>query len=169
MKKLLQKTLFMVTITSVWLLGGTTAFAATETATKPTEIIHSEDCPFCDGHELTVKEKCEELIVKALTDEDNLLADGFITKEVYLLQCEPFEKALDRLEVASEQETLEIYKWILWCHFDEVCEEEADGEVIDEEFLDYIIQEIEKYNTELFEEIQEEQSLTLCSSSLLKF
>ncbi len=145
MKKMLQTLLTLVAVTSVWLFSGTTAFAATTTTTQTTKIENfseEEDCHFCDGEELTLKEKCEELIVKALTDEANLLADGYISKEVYLLQCEPFEEALDRIEVASEKELLEEYQSILLYHFDEICEEEADGMDVDVEFFNYILLEI---------------------------
>ena len=104
---------------------------------------YQEDCTFCDSNELTMKEKCEELVVKALTDEKNLLDDGIITKEVYKLQCEPFEKIFDELEYSSEEQILETYEQILLYHFDQLSEYEACGEEIDEEFWNYIIEEID--------------------------
>lgn len=109
---------------------------------------YEEDCAFCDGHELTMKEKYEELIVKALIDEKNLLDDGIITKEVYSLQCEPFEKALDDLESATDEEILEDYKAILIYFFDQLSEYEADGEEIDKGFEEYIIGEIKSLELE---------------------
>ena len=104
---------------------------------------YQEDCTFCDSNELTMKEKCEELVVKALTDEKNLLDDGIITKEVYKLQCEPFEKIFDELEYSSEEQILETYEQILLYNFDQLSEYEACGEEIDEEFWNYIIEEID--------------------------
>lgn len=109
---------------------------------------YEEDCAFCDGHELTMKEKYEELIVKALIDEKNLLDDGIITKEVYSLQCEPFEKALDDLESATDEEILEGYKSILIYFFDQLSEYEADGEEIDKGFEEYIMGEIKSLELE---------------------
>lgn len=108
------------------------------------------DCHFCGEEELTLTEKCEELIVKALIDNDNLLYDGVISEEVHKLQSEPFEEALDSLEEAqTEEEVIELYKFILEYHFDKVCEEESDGIEIDEEFLEYIMSEIEVYDVKL--------------------
>lgn len=104
---------------------------------------NSENCTFCDGDELTIKEKCEELICKALIDEKNLLDDGIISKEVYTIQCAPFEQALNELETATDEQVLERYEWILVYFFDELSEYEADGEEIDEDFQEYIIDEIE--------------------------
>ena len=106
--------------------------------------INYESCSFCDENELTMKEKYEELIHKALTDEKNLLYDGIISEKVYNLQCEPFEKALDNLESATDEEILEGYKSILIYFFDELSEYEAEGEEIDEEFKEYIMDEIER-------------------------
>lgn len=103
---------------------------------------NSENCTFCDGDELTMREKCEELIWKALTDEKNLLDDGIISEEIYTIQCAPFEKALDELETATDEEVEERYKWILVYFFDELSEYEADGEEIDKNFQEYIIDEI---------------------------
>lgn len=104
---------------------------------------YQEECTFSDSNELTTKEKCEELVVKALTDEKNLLDDGIITKEVYKLQCEPFEQILDELEYASEEQILETYKQILLYHFDQLSEYEACGEEIDKDFWNYIMEEID--------------------------
>ena len=104
----------------------------------------SDCCTFCDGNELTIKEKCEELLVKALTDEKNLLDDGFISEEVYKLQCAPFEVALDELETATDEETKEIYKWILIYSFEYLAEYEAEGEEIDKDFYNYIEEECKK-------------------------
>ena len=92
---------------------------------------YEEDgCSFCDGDELTLREKCEELLYKVLIDEKNLLDDGIITEEVYYLQCEPFEKWLDRLETLPEEELQEEYIAILEYHLDKIAEEWADGEEV---------------------------------------
>ena len=104
---------------------------------------YQEECTFSDSNELTTKEKCEELVVKALKEEKNLLDDGIITKEVYKLQCEPFEQILDELEYASEEQILETYKQILLYHFDQLSEYEACGEEIDKDFWNYIMEEID--------------------------
>lgn len=101
---------------------------------------------FCDDDELTMKEKCEELLRKALTDEKNWLDDGIIPKEAYELQIEPFNKALDYLEIASEEEIQKIYKELLLANLDWLEEDKAAGEEIDEGFYDYINSELEKYN-----------------------
>lgn len=122
-------------------------FALAFIALENREISQYEEdgCSFCDGDELTLREKCEELIVKALTDEKNLLDDGVITEEVYHLQCEPFEKWLDRLETLPEEELQKEYIAILEYHLDKVAEEWADGKEVDEYFFAYIVQELEKY------------------------
>lgn len=99
-----------------------------------------------ENKELTVKEKYEKLIVKALEDEKNLLKDGFVTEEVYKLQCKPFEEALTKLESRTEEEILEDYKLILVYFFDQTSEYEATGEKINKEFQEYIISEIDKYD-----------------------
>lgn len=104
---------------------------------------YQEECTFSDSNELTTKEKCEELAVKALTDEKNLLDDGIITKEVYKLQCQPFEKILDDLQSASNEKIFETYKQLLLYYFDELSEYKAYGEEIDEEFWNYIMEEID--------------------------
>lgn len=108
-----------------------------------------ENCTFCDGDELTMREKCEELIWKALTDEKNLLDEGIVSEEIYTIQCAPFEEALDELETATDEEVEERYKWILIYFFDELAEYEADGEEVDEEFLYYIRKEIETLETKV--------------------
>lgn len=142
MKKL-RRTLFSL-ITATLLLVPQTVVCAEEVEDGLAE----ECCPFCDGDELTLKEKYEELLVKALTDEKNLLDDGYITKEVYRLQCKPFKKALKKLDRATDEEVLEGYKWILCYFLNETLEEEAAGEEIDEDFLTYILEEMEAYDVE---------------------
>lgn len=101
-----------------------------------------EYCNFCDDHELTTKEKCEELLWKCLTDEKNWLEEGIITREVYELQVEPFNKALDYLSIASDEEIEEIYNELLLANLDWLEEDKASGEEIDEAFYDYIISEL---------------------------
>lgn len=107
-------------------------------------------CNFCDGHELTTKEKYEELLWKALTDEKNYLEDGIITKEVYELQIEPFNKALDYLEEENleEEKVSEMYYELLQANLDWLAEDEAAGEEIDEGFRTYIENEIAAYECE---------------------
>lgn len=138
-----RRTLFSL-ITAILLLTivGQTACA------KETLQLQEEECPFCDGDELTLEEKYEELLVKALTDEQNMLDDGIITKEVYRLQCKPFKKALKQLKDMAEEEIVEGYKSILLYFYDETMEEEAAGEKIDEEFLQYIEEQMEQYEVE---------------------
>ncbi len=110
-------------------------------------IVAEEDyCCFCDEHELSTKEKCEELLWKCLTDEKNWLDEGIISEEVYTLQVEPFNKALDYLENASEQEIEKIYNELLLTNLDWLEEDKANGEEIDEAFYDYIISEINVTN-----------------------
>ncbi len=150
MKSIRRTLSVVIVITIVWLSGSNQFIYATDTVETP-NIPETEEiiCTFCDDDELTLKEKCQELIVKALIDEDNILADGIITKEVYILQCQPFQEALHKLENATEEEVLEEYKWILLYHCDELCEEEAAGMEVDQEFHNYIMQEIEQYGVEL--------------------
>lgn len=140
-----QRTLFitLALVVIITLLIGKRAIAckASEVNNIP-EISYEEECTFCDGDELTMKEKCEELIWKALTDEKNLLDDGIVTKELYLLQCEPFETALDKLETASDEEVRYYYEWILYYFYGHLSEYEADGEEIDKDFENYIMEEI---------------------------
>ncbi len=108
-------------------------------------IVAEEDyCCFCDEQELSIKEKCEELLWKSLTDEKNWLDEGIISEEVYKLQVEPFNKALDYLEIASEQEKEEMYRELLLANLDWLEEDKANGEDIDVGFYDYIISEINK-------------------------
>ncbi len=110
---------------------------------KEARIVAEENyCCFCDEHELSTKEKCEELLWKCLTDEKNWLDEGIISEEVYELQIEPFNKALDYLETASEQEIKEMYKELLLANLDWLEEDKANGEDIDDGFYDYIISEI---------------------------
>lgn len=122
-------------------------FALAFLALENREISQYEEdgCSFCDGDELTLREKCEELLYKVLIDEKNLLDDGVITEEVYHLQCEPFEKWLDRLETLPEEELQKEYIAILEYHLDKVAEEWTDGKEVDEYFFAYIVQELEKY------------------------
>lgn len=134
--------LLITVVSSLLLVKSSHATACESSSVSMPENNYQEDCTFCGSDELTMKEKCEELVVKALTDEKNLLDDGIITKEVYELQCEPFEEILDELEVASNEQVLEIYKQILLYHFDQLSEYEAYGEEIDKEFWNYIMEEI---------------------------
>lgn len=114
---------------------------------KDATIVAEDYCCFCDDdYELTTKEKCEELLWKALTDEKNWLDDGIITKEVYELQIEPFNKALDYLEIASVDEIEKVYNELLLTNLDWLEEDKAAGEEIDEGFYAYIISEIEHAN-----------------------
>lgn len=110
--------------------------------------LKNEACCFCDDDELTTKEKCEELLWKALTDEKNWLDDGIITEEVYELQIEPFNKALDYLESgnATDEEIAEIYTQLLLANLDWLEEDKAAGEEIDEGFYNYINTELENNN-----------------------
>lgn len=118
--------------------------------TNEVETINEIDiyCSFCDEHELATKEKCEELLWKALTDEKNWLDDGIITEEVYELQIEPFNKALDYLElgILTDEEIEDIYKELLLANLDWLEEDKAAGEEIDEGFYDYIRSELENNN-----------------------
>ena len=139
----MRRTLFTL-ITMTLLLGITPSMAYA----KGPEDNFDGQCPFCDGDELTLKEKYEELLVKALIDADNLLDDGFITKELHRLQCKPFEEALNSLESATEEEIKEGYQSILLYFFDQLSEEEATGEAIDEEFLQYVIEQMEEQEME---------------------
>ena len=107
-----------------------------------------EYCNFCDDHELTTKEKCEELLWKCLTDEKNWLDEGTISEEVYKLQIEPFNKALDYLENASEEDIKQMYVELLLANLDWLEEDKAMGEEIDEGFYAYIISEIEDADIE---------------------
>lgn len=109
---------------------------------EATIVAEEEYCCFCDEHELSIKEKCEELLWKCLTDEKNWLDDGIISKEVYELQVEPFNKALDYLEIASEQEVKEMYEELLSANLDWLEEDKANGADIDTGFYNYIISEI---------------------------
>lgn len=110
---------------------------------EATTVAKEDYCSFCDEHELSTKEKCEELLWKCLTDEKNWLDEGIISEEVYTLQVEPFNKALDYLEIASEEEIVHIYNEILLANLDWLEEDKAAGEEIDEAFYDYIISEIQ--------------------------
>lgn len=139
-----RRTLFsLITVILLLTMVGQTACA------KERVQLQEEECPFCDGDELTLEEKYEELLVKALIDEQNMLDDGIITREVYRLQCEPFQKALTQLKNATEEEILEGYQSILLYFYDETMEEEASGEVIDEDFLQYIEEQMEEYGVEM--------------------
>lgn len=108
-----------------------------------------ECCPFCDSDELTIAQKYEELIVKALIDTDNMLDDGEITKEEHKLQTKPLKERLMHIESATEQEILDGYGWILTFFFDQTTEDEKDGIKIDPEFLQYINEQIEQYNVKM--------------------
>lgn len=111
--------------------------------TEVTEEVGQDNfCCFCDDHELTTREKCEELLWKCLTDEKNWLDDGEITEETYQLQIEPFNAALDYLPFASDEVVDCIYKDLLWANLDWMDEDKAFGDEIDEGFYDYIIDEL---------------------------
>lgn len=134
-----------ITVLLVMQAGLTTIQSPKNEVTIVTEV--SEDyCCFCDDDELTTKQKCEELLWKALTDEKNWLDDGIITKEVYELQIEPFNKALNYLETATEEEIQKVYTELLLANLDWLEEDKAAGEEIDEGFYDYISSELKKYD-----------------------
>lgn len=103
-----------------------------------------EYCCFCDDHELTTREKCEELLWKCLTDEKNWLEDGKITKETYELQIEPFNAALNYLPFASDAVVDCMYEDLLWANLDWLEEDMAFGYEVDEGFYEYIIEELSK-------------------------
>ena len=143
MKRQLKKST-LVLASVITLLSVPKIVCAQETETN------GEYCPFCDANdELTLVQKYEELIVKALIDTDNMLADAEITKEEYNLQKKPFEERLMCIENATEQEILEGYKWILTFFFDQTTEDKKDGVKIDPEFLQYINEQIKEYNVKI--------------------
>lgn len=116
-----------------------------EVYAKMTNVEEYESC-FCDGHELTNKERCEELLIKILTDEKNWFDDGLISKEVYELQIEPVNKALDYLEIASKREVDILYKEVLLLNSDWLEADIEAGEEIDEGFYQYIEEELKRMN-----------------------
>lgn len=103
-----------------------------------------EYCCFCDDHELTTREKCEELLWKCLTDEKNWLEDGEITQETYELQIEPFNAALNYLPFASDAVVDCMYEDLLWANLDWIEEDRATGYEVDEGFYDYVVEELSK-------------------------
>lgn len=103
-----------------------------------------EDCQFCNESKLTNRQKCEELLVKMLTDEQNWLDEGIITKEVYELQIVPFNKALNYLEVASDEDANSLYVEMLFLNLDWLEEDKAAGEQIDQAFYTYIEEELNR-------------------------
>lgn len=115
----------------------------TTTTTTTTEEV-DDYCCFCDGHELTTREKCEEILWKCLTDEKNWLDDGEITEETYQLQIEPFNAALNYLPFASDEVVDCMYVDLLWANLDWLEEDKASGYEIDEGFYDYLIEELSK-------------------------
>ncbi len=108
------------------------------------EEVAEDYCSFCDGHELTTREKCEELLWKCLTDEKNWLDDGEITEETYQLQIEPFNAALNYLPFASDTVVDCMYEELLLANLDWLEEDKASGYEIDEGFYEYIIEELSK-------------------------
>ena len=103
-----------------------------------------EECGFCDGHELTNKERCEELLVKILTDTQNALDDGLIIEETYDLNIRLTNEALDYLETACEEEAEILYKVVLLLNMDWLESDIEAGKEIDEGFYDYIEEELER-------------------------
>lgn len=101
-------------------------------------------CCFCDDHELTTREKCEELLWKCLTDEKNWLDDGEITEETYQLQIEPFNAALSYLPFASDEVVDCMYEELLLANLDWLEEDKAIGYEIDEGFYDYLVEELSR-------------------------
>ena len=73
--------LLITVVSSLLLVESSHATSCESSKVNIPKFDYQEDCTFCDSNELTMKEKCEELVVKALTDEKNLLDDGIITKE----------------------------------------------------------------------------------------
>ena len=102
-----------------------------------------EGC-FCDGHELTNKERCEELLVKILTDTQNALDDGLIIEETYDLNIRLTNEALDYLETACEEEAEILYKVVLLLNMDWLESDIEAGKEIDEGFYDYIEEELKR-------------------------
>lgn len=118
-----------------------------EIVTQVTSIGDVEDdkyCCFCDGRELSTREKLEELLWKCLTDEKNWLDDGEITEETYQLQIEPFNAALNYLPFASDEVVDCMYADLLWANLDWLEEDKAMGDEIDEGFYEYITSELSK-------------------------
>ena len=103
-----------------------------------------EECGFCDGHELTNKERCEELLVKILTDTQNALDDGLIIEETYDLNIRLTNEALDYLETACEEEAEILYKVVLLLNMDWLESDIEAGKEIDEGFYDYIEEELKR-------------------------
>lgn len=117
---------------------------AVQVTTSTEEMDSEEYCSFCDDHELTTREKCEELLWKCLTDERNWLEDGEITQETYELQIEPFNAALNYLPFASDAVVDCMYEDLLWANLDWIEEDRATGYEVDEGFYDYIVEELSK-------------------------
>ena len=102
-----------------------------------------EGC-FCDGHELTNKERCEELLIKILIDTQNALDDGLIIEETYDLNIRLTNEALDYLETACEEEADILYKVVLLLNMDWLESDIEAGKEIDEGFYDYIEEELKR-------------------------
>lgn len=103
-----------------------------------------EECGFCDGHELTNKERCEELLIKILIDTQNALDDGLIIEETYDLNIRLTNEALDYLETACEEEAEILYKVVLLLNMDWLESDIEAGKEIDEGFYDYIEEELKR-------------------------
>ena len=122
-----------------------------ENIAKEVVICPEEDeCCFCDGHELTNKERCEELLIKIQTDTQNALDDGLIIEETYDLNIRLTNEALDYLETACEEEVDILYKVVLLLNKDWLESDIEAGKEIDEGFYDYIVEELENISIKNF-------------------
>ena len=115
-----------------------------QSITEDIIVCDEEDCCFCDGHELTNKERCEELLVKIQTDTQNALDDGLILEETYDLNIRLTNEALDYLETACEEEIDILYKVVLLLNEDSLEKDIEAGKEIDEGFYEYIEEELER-------------------------
>lgn len=137
----------LVVAISVAMICGTVEIPETQKELAITEdvlVCAEEDCCFCDDHELTNKERCEELLVKIQTDTQNALDDGLIIEETYDLNIRLTNEALDYLETACEEEVDILYKVILLLNMDWLESDIEAGKEIDEGFYDYIEEELER-------------------------
>lgn len=115
-----------------------------QSITEEILVYDEEDCYFCDGHELTNKERCEELLVKIQTDTQNALDDGLILEETYDLNIRLTNEALDYLETACEEEIDILYKVVLLLNEDSLEKDIEAGKEIDEGFYQYIEEELKR-------------------------
>lgn len=107
-------------------------------------IVEANESCFCDGHELSTREKYEELLIKYWIDTDNLLADGKISKETYEIQMEQINNALDISEIASDEEVENLYVEFLLTNLDWLENDLEAGEEVDMDFYNYLVEELEK-------------------------